>query len=392
MRKYKDLLSKEYIFIYFIYFWVFFAIGALDQQIPLFFSAIDEGSLIYGVFLSVASIANIIMPTIAALLSKKFGSREVTIIYFMISISLSLLLFAVINVYIIALVFLAISITQPVFNFSLGSFICVSIDDDKKAKFFAVRDFFLYGSISLGLMLSGILVKKYDIKHLIAVYTLFLLIPCIMLLGRKNIFLKEKMENESREENSFKSIKKAFRNKNFVLMLIIYSFLSIYGAVYAYVPFLAVDIGLNYSEILASFAIVTLINVVVALFLSDLADATNKKVFFIIDVGFDLFPIVIFMFTSNYYIFVAALVLTALKDIFAPITFAYKYEIFGEDGQILISLLESLMGLFTFVLPIVIGKLWIYIGKKVFLIGFVAVCLATLTATFLPKKNCKLES
>lgn len=105
-----------------------------------------------------------------------------------------------------------------------------------------------------------------------------------------------------------------------------------------------------------------------------------------IDVGFDLIPIFIFIITTNYYMFIVALVLTALKDVFAPITFAYKYELFTKDGQLLISLLESITGIFTFVLPVVVGFLWKQIGKNVFIIAFIAVLIATLVAFLLPKK------
>lgn len=87
-----------------------------------------------------------------------------------------------------------------------------------------------------------------------------------------------------------KGMKEALCNKNFVIILVVYSFLSIYDAVYAYVPFPAISVGMDYSAVLNSFAVVTVVNVVIALFLSNLADATNKKIFFIIDVGFDLLP------------------------------------------------------------------------------------------------------
>lgn len=387
MKKYRELLRKEYLYVYFIYFWVFFAIGALDQQIPLFFTATENGPLVYGIFLSALSVANIVIPTMSALLAKKFGSKEVTLFYFIMSAIISGILFLVTNTYIITVIFLLINISQFVFNFSLGSSICLSIDNDKKARFFAVRDVFLYGSIALGLMISGVLVKKYNVKMIIAIYGLFLLIPCIMLLFGNNKFVKITICDDEEEEIGFKGIKKAFKNREFILMLVIYSFLSIYSAVYAYVPFLAIEVGLDYSEVLNSFAIITMINVVIALFLSHLADATNKKIFFIIDVGFDLLPIFIFMNTTNYYLFIIALILTALKDVFAPITFAYKYELFSEDGQLLISLLESLMGIFTFVLPIVIGALWKQIGKNVFIIAFAAVFMATVVSFFLPQKQ-----
>lgn len=385
MKKYKNLFTKEYVFVYLIYFWVFFAIGALDQQIPLFFTTAKNGSVVYGFFLSALSVANIIIPTIAALFAKKFGSRNVTLFYFTVSALAAVVLFLVTNTYIVAVIFLLINISQFVFNFSLGSSICLSVPNDEKARYFAVRDIFLYGSIALGLALSGILVKKYDVKIIIAIFALFLLVPCIMILFGNNKFVNKNLYEDA-EETSLKGIVKAFKNREFVLMLVVYSFLSIYDAVYAYVPFLAINVGLDYSEVLNSFAIVTMINVIVALFLSNLADATNKKIFFIIDVGFDMLPILIFMNTTNYYSFVIALVLTALKDVFAPITFAYKYELFSEEeGQLLISLLESMMGIFTFVLPIIIGVLWEKIGKNVFIIAFIAVFAATIVALFLPK-------
>lgn len=387
MKKYSELLKKEYIFVYFIYFWVFFAIGALDQQIPLFFADKNDGPLVYGFFLSSLSVASIIMPTISALLSKKYGSKEVTFFYFFICVIVSVLLFWITNIYIIAVIFLFINISQYVFNFSLGSLVCFSVNNKAKARFFAIRDIFLYGSIALGLMISGILVKKYDVKNIISMFGLFLLVPCIMLFfGKNNKFVSGTMEDDDEEGGGFRGIKKAFKNRKFVLMLIIYSFLSIYSAIYAYVPFLAIEVGLNYSEVLNSFAFVTIVNVIIALFLSHLADSTNKKIFFIIDVGFDLIPIFIFIITTNYYMFIVALVLTALKDVFAPITFAYKYELFSEDGQLLISLLESITGIFTFVLPIVIGILWKQIGKNVFILAFIAVLMATIISFLLPKK------
>lgn len=389
MKKYRDLLRKEYIFIYFIYFWVFFAIGALDQQIPLYFADRDNGPLIYGVFLSSLSVAGVIIPTISALLAKRFGSKTVTVVYFIFSVIGAIVLFLISNIYIIAIIFLLINVSQYVFNFSLGSLICLSVDNNEKAKYFAVRDVFLYGSIALGLTISGILANKFDIKNIISIFALFLLIPCIMLFwGKNNKFVVGAMNDDDDDDDGFglRGIKRAFKNREFILMLIIYSFLSIYSAVYAYVPFLAIEVGLNYSEVLNSFAIVTVANVVIALFLSHLADSTNKKLFFIIDVGFDLIPILIFIVTSNYFMFIVALVLTALKDVFAPITFAYKYELFTKDGQLLISLLESITGIFTFVLPVVVGCLWKQIGKNVFIIAFVAVLIATLVAFMLPKK------
>lgn len=382
---YRNLLKKEYLFVYAIYFFVFFAIGSLDQQIPLFFDTVENGAVIYGVFLSALSFANIVLPTVAVVVAKKIGAKMTGVVCFAFTVLMAGALFLATNAVLIAALFFMINISQIVFNFSLGSAICLAVDSRDKGKFFAVRDVFLYGSISLGLFLSGILVKHVGMKEIIAGYAAVMAIPLVLLLaGGKNRFIREDGGEEA-EKFTLKGIRKALRNRTFVLLLVVSALLAVYGCVYSYVPMLATGVGLDYTGILNSFAIVTVINVVLALFLSGVADATGRKLFFVVDIVSDLIPITLFMLSENALVFTAALVLAALKDVFAPITFAYKYGLFDEkDGPLYISLLESVTGIFTFVLPTVIGVLWESCGKWLFALAFVAVLAAGIVAAFLP--------
>lgn len=167
---------------------------------------------------------------------------------------------------------------------------------------------------------------------------------------------------------------------------------SIYGSCTLFIPFLAVEVGLNYSVILASFAGLTIINAVIAFFVGSIADKKNKKTFYIIDVASDFIPALIFTFTGNATVFFIALVLSAFKDIFAPTTFAYKYEVFGmfeeDDSKFAIAALESITCAFTFVMPSVMGLLWNRMGSKVFMISLITIVFSVvLTAFLLPSTS-----
>lgn len=159
-----------------------------------------------------------------------------------------------------------------------------------------------------------------------------------------------------------------------------------------FIPFLAVEVGLNYSEILASFAGLTLINAILAFVIGSVADKKNKKLFYIIDLASDVVPALIFTFTKNAIVFIAALALSAIKDIFAPTTFAYKYEVFGafgdNDSIHALAALESITCAFTFVMPSVMGLMWQAMGSKMFIISLATIiCSVIIAAIFLPRSS-----
>lgn len=136
----------------------------------------------------------------------------------------------------------------------------------------------------------------------------------------------------------------------------------------------------------------TMINAVLAFFVGSMADKRNKKLFFIIDVASDFIPDLIFTLTRNATFFFIALVFSAIKDVFAPTTFAYKYELFGtfadNDSKFAIATLESVTSAFTFVMPSVMGLLWNCIGRKMFIISLLTIFFsAVLSVFFLPETS-----
>ena len=379
----KDKL-KRYSLIYFLYFCVFLAIGGLDKVIALYFDTTENGAVYYGFFLTAMSLVEIVLPTISNRLTSRIGSKRTTYLYFASAIIIAFALYCFNFGYVLSIAaFIIICGSRTIFNFSVGDEINFSIDNSEKGKYFAGRDLFLYLGISLSLLVAGFIANSKGPKLAILVLSVLLVLPCVVIrflkLGHQNT-------NEQKEKQAKASLRSIFRHKEFVAFLGISILGSIYGSCAIFVPFLAVEVGLNYSEILASFAGLTMINAILAFLVGGMADKKNKKTFFIIDVASDFIPALIFAFTRNATVFFIALVFSAVKDIFAPSTFAYKYEIFGmfddNDSKFAIAALESVTCAFTFIMPSVMGLLWNCFGSKVFIISLVTIVLSVILAVF----------
>lgn len=381
---------KKYASIYFLYFFVFLSIGGLDKVIALYFDGMENGATYYGFCLTAMSLVEIVLPTIANQLSESIGSKKTAYLYFSIAILTSVLLYCFNFGYLLSIAsFVVICASRTIFNFSVGNDINFSVDNSEKGKYFAGRDLFLYLGISLSLLFAGFIANRSGQKLAILVLTCFLIFPCVII---KFLRLEHQGSEEQKEQRSRSSLRAIFKHKEFVAFLCISILGSIYGSCTLFIPFLAVEVGLNYSVILASFAGLTIINAVIAFFVGSIADKKNKKTFYIIDVASDFIPALIFTFTGNATVFFIALVFSAFKDIFAPTTFAYKYEVFGmfeeDDSKFAIAALESITCAFTFVMPSVMGLLWNRMGSKVFMISLITIVFSVvLTAFLLPSTS-----
>lgn len=375
---------KKYSLIYFLYFCVFLSLGGLDKVIALYFDGLENGAVYYGFLLTTMSLVEIALPTIANRLTVKIGSKKTTYIYYASAIVIALIFYFLNLGYVLSIAaFVFICGGRTIFNFSVGDEINFSIENSEKGKYFAGRDLFLYLGVSLSLLLAGFISNNKGPKFAILVLSVLLVLPCLVIRSLKLEQQNTKGEQKKRVKASLRSI---FRHKEFVAFLGISILGSIYFSCIAFVPFLAVEVGLNYSEILASFAGLTMINAILAFFVGGVADKKNKKVFFIIDVASDFIPALIFAFTRNTTIFFIALVFSSIKDIFAPTTFAYKYEVFGmfddEDSKFAIAALESITCAFTFIMPSVMGVLWNCFGNKVFIVSMITIVLSVILAVF----------
>lgn len=375
---------KKYSLIYFLYFCVFLCIGGLDKVIALYFNSTEGGAVYYGFFLTAMSLAEIVLPTIANRLTERIGAKKTTYLYFAGAIVVAFTMYFFNYGYVLSIgAFIIICGSRTIFNFSVGNDINFAIDNNEKGKYFAGRDLFLYMGISLSLLLAGFIASNKGPKLAILALSVLLILPCIVVRLLK---LEHQGANEQKEKRAKSPLRSIFRHKEFVVFLCISILGSIYGSSTMFIPFLAVEVGLNYSEILASFAGITMMNAVLAFIVGNMADKKNKKLFFIIDVASDFIPALIFTFTRSATLFLSALVLSAFKDIFAPATFAYKYELFGrfndDDSKFAIAVLESVTSAFVFAMPSVMGLLWNCIGSKMFIISLLTIFFSVILAVF----------
>lgn len=384
----RSLLSRKYFGIYLLYFFVFLAIGSLDRTTALLFDEIAGGAVFYGVLLSLFRVVDVFLPTIASLLSRKFGSGRVSSLSFFSAIFFAILLCITKSVVVWMACIAVIYSTRSLFNFSLGTDIILSVPNNKKGRFFAVRDLFLYSAISLSFVLAGLFSNQFSMKKVLVILTFFLLFPGVYSFRHSKIEQQEEKKDEKQNLELAELFHQGIQiceDKRFLIFLLVNILCGIYAATTAFYPFLAVSIGLDYQECLNSFAATSLIGAILAVLCGKIADSRNKKFFFILDIGFDAIPSLLFYFAGDESLFLIALFLTTFKDIFSPVTFAYKYEILGfENDNFQIAVLESLTSLFSLLAPVLVGVLWRLIGKRVFLYVIIAIIISVVLATFLP--------
>ena len=92
------------------------------------------------------------------------------------------MVFGVNQTYLLIAVLVVLACARTGFNYSLGNDINYEIEDDHRGKYFAVRDLFLYGGISLGLFLGGQLVKVIGVSGMYAAAGLLYVLPLVMIV------------------------------------------------------------------------------------------------------------------------------------------------------------------------------------------------------------------
>ena len=178
-------------------------------------------------------------------------------------------------------------------------------------------------------------------------------------------------------------------DKKFWSYMIVKFFANIYGVAMEYLPLYALAMGISVSNVMAIFSFMTLFNAVGALFVSHMGDVKGRKWFYVFDIGFDALPAMIFLLSRSVPVFIAGIVLSMVKDIFASVSFAYFYDVFDDhNGTIILGVVESFGSAIGIVMPVVVGWVWEFSPQLVFGIG-AAGCLlsAGVAAVFLPDKR-----
>ncbi|HNV43163.1 MAG TPA: MFS transporter [Exilispira sp.] len=375
---YKKVINKKFFIIYFIYFSFFLANGPLETSIPLLFEHYGFHGNIYGAFLSTNSIINIILPSFIAYMAHRFSSMLFGMIAMLIGFFGAILAGCLPScIYTVYPACLMIMISRTVFNYSYGNAINYSIESDSRGKYFAIRDLFLFGSISIGMFLGSIITSKTNVSVLFFGFSFIFFIPMFFIKRTDKNIAKVQIKEETisrqsngddkKDKNQFLSV---IKNKYFWGFLLVGFGSTIYTTSLFFLPLLGTSIGISVPKILSMFGAITLVNSIVAILIGNVSDFINRKWLFVFDNAFDIIPALIFAFTTNTYLFIAGIVCTMIKDAFAPSSFAYLYDCFQDKKGIVVQgFLSSIDNALSFVAPLLIGILWNISKKWVFLLG-----------------------
>ncbi len=392
-KSYKSVLKRNYLLVYLIYFSFFLFNGPLEQIIPILFEQKGIGEEVYGIFLSLNNIIHIVLPSAVAYMAHRFDSFKIGIIAMAISLIGGCSVAFIDQNYFLVLFFLLLLISgRTIFNFSLGNSINYTFARENRGKYFALRDVFLFGSISIGLFLGGLYTAKYSVDSFYMVFSIGFIVPLFIIayLSREIKLKKAEVEvnkdtaNSNEEKSKIKIIKDIYKDKKVWAFTLIQIGTTFYATSMNFLPLLGTSLGISVSSIMGMFGAVTIVNSMVALILGHFSDMSGRKWLYVIDLAFDMIPAIVFAFTQNITLFVIGVVLTMVKDSLAPISFAYFYDCFSEEkGVIVMGVLSSIGNSLSFLAPILIGILWSISIKYVFLIGAMGSGLAALVAVFM---------
>ncbi len=399
LQSYKGMFRKKYIKIYLLYMLFFMVDGPVQNMLPVLLEEKGQPARYYGYLLALINACCVVVPGLVSILSVRYSAYRVAAAAMIAAIFTGCMVFGVNQTYLLIAVLVVLACARTGFNYSLGNDINYEIEDDHRGKYFAVRDLFLYGGISLGLFLGGQLVKVIGVSGMYAAAGLLYVLPLVMIVivyrecGTRKDGQKTDSGNDAEEETEERVSWSVFRriagDKKFWSYMIVKFFANIYGVAMEYLPLYALTIGISVSNVMSIFSFMTLFNAVGALFVSHLGDLKGRKWFYVFDIGFDALPAMIFLLSRNVPLFVFGIVLSMVKDVFASVSFAYFYDVFDDhNGTIILGIVESFSSAIGIVMPVVIGWVWEVSPQLVFGIG-AAGCLlsAGVAAVFLPNKT-----
>lgn len=399
LQSYKGMFRKKYIKIYLLYMFFFMVDGPVQNMLPVLLEEKGQPARYYGYLLALINACCVVVPGLAGILAVKFSAYRVAAVSMIAAIVTGCMAYGVNQVYLLAAVLVVLTCVRTGFNYSLGNDINYEIAEEHRGKYFAVRDLFLYGGISLGLFLGGQLVKTVSVSGMYAAAGLLYVLPLIMIFvvrrecsagkdGQKADSAAD-AGDETQEQVSWNVFRRIAGDKKFWSYMIVKFFANIYGVAMEYLPLYALTIGISVSDVMSIFSFMTLFNAVGALFVSHMGDLRGRKWFYVFDIGFDALPAVIFLLSHNMIIFVIGIVLSMVKDVFASVSFAYFYDVFDDhNGTIILGIVESFSSAVGIIMPVVIGWVWEVSPQLVFGIGAVGCLLsAGVAAVFLPNKR-----
>jgi hypothetical protein len=284
-------------------------------------------------------------------------------------------------------IFLTFPVFLRIFNNSLNPFISTEVESESLSAIFAIRDMFLFTGIAVGLIISSyIFANSFSIVVLIRSFSIFLLIPCVLLFFIENKITKRK---KGIKKKFFEFPLKTITHKKILIIFTIVSSATYWiSFVIKYLPFYFADLGLFPTEIFLSYAITYLIVPILAIFATLFVSERNSKKWYLFDLGFDIFPFILIIFADLHIsVIIIGLLLIQIRDFLAPIGLSYFFKNFNkEERNEAWGVWGTLTSLFSLPFPLLIGFIFSISHVLLFLISITNIILSVLIAyLFLPK-------
>lgn len=206
MIKLKKLLQPYFL----VYFLFFFINGALESFYPMYLEKLKFTGKEIGFAFTVIYFSEIFLPTLTSTLTNKFKAKKVVTTGLLIILTYSLIIYN--QKYLLGVVVLGIIIhmARPIFNFSLGNDILVSVDSEERGKYLSIRDLFLFGGMSIGIFAFSILVKNNGLRFSFNIWNLLYIVLILYIVKH----FQQIKHNEEIEEDSGK-LKSVIKEKIF---------------------------------------------------------------------------------------------------------------------------------------------------------------------------------
>ena len=396
LRSYKGMFGRKYVKIYLLYMLFFMVDGPVQNMMSVLLEEKGQPARYYGYVLALVNACCVVVPGMVSIISVKYDAYRVAVVAMLAAVITGCAAGSIDQAYLLVGALVLLACVRTAFNYSLGNDINYEIEEEHRGKYFAVRDLFLYGGISVGLFLGAQMVRAVNVSGMyLAAGALYVLPLVMILLVRRECGAGQPAKTdpdgsgETEEKVTWRSFCRIAGDKKFWSYMIVKFFANIYGVAMEYLPLYALAMGISVSNVMAIFSFMTLFNAVGALFVSHMGDVKGRKWFYVFDIGFDALPAMIFLLSRSVPVFIAGIVLSMVKDIFASVSFAYFYDVFDDhNGTIILGVVESFGSAIGIVMPVVVGWVWEFSPQLVFGIG-AAGCLlsAGVAAVFLPDKR-----
>lgn len=349
---------------------------------PLFlYEQNQEG--IYAIILTIEQVSLIIMPILVTKTASKIGNLTLAKwAIFGLLICFVLMFFTNLMIYVLFFIF---PFFMRIFNNSLTPYINMNSNQEEKQIIFAVRDVFLYIGVATGLFLSSLLtISGLTFLNITKMMTIVLLIELVIL-----ILLKDKTsikKSKPAKNNKFLSFPwKDIKHKKrlFIFILIDIGVIWI-GTAISYLPLYATKIGYNTSWIYTAYSISYFLIPFLAVFTTHITTSTSRKKWYLFDLSFDVIPLIMIIFSSNYVnLLFISIVFISFKDFVKPISLTYFFDCFDrEESNSVWGMSASVGALISLPFPFILLLIFNYSSIFIFLISVIIAITITIIAYF----------